>query len=81
MQLGIEAVQRGLPTNDLNDVGTRLRRQLIRRLFHRQRSIPLHLDLHQLICLQRVIQRLQQRLSDPVMADVNRGAQMVRRGA
>lgn len=78
MQVGILSVERQRPPDHLNDFGTGPGCQIRCCVPGREVATLAELHLHQLPRAESVVQRLQERSSQPLRPDVHSGGEMMR---
>jgi hypothetical protein len=81
MLLGILAIERRRPPDDLDDLGVERARQLVGGIANVELRLTAELELDELARAERVVERLEKRRRHPVVTDLDERLQVVRLGA
>ena len=82
MQLFVIAVQHDHAADNLDHLAARRRAQLFRRVLHGVGAgIQMHLELEQLLCVERVLELAHDGVGHALLADLEQRLQAVRLGA
>ena len=71
LELRILAIERRRLADHLHDVGAHRAREVVRGVLHVDVGVLRELDLHQLVRAQRIVDRLRERVGEPVLSDVD----------